>query len=204
MTFGIECVLRYKCFAQAADLWSRIAATHPALADQHVYLYDEGRIRFADVQASMQQKPMDDFSVEFASGEIFFAQVANHRLARLEFAGVVNSVADADSWLSALLHEPDFIQARIYAQDYDHWQNATNPIVYESAGRSISGLKLISNGLSYPLAGQAIDISGNPGRSILRSGYIESVGSVMWLGNGFWDALGRPAPDCVEHARASR
>lgn len=40
-----------------------------------------------------------------------------------------------------------------------------------------------------------VDTSRNPGRSVLRTGYIESVGSTMWLGSAFWQALNRAQPD---------
>lgn len=35
-----------------------------------------------------------------------------------------------------------------------------------------------------------IDTSRNPGRNVLRQGYIEAIGSTMWLGNLFWERVG--------------
>jgi len=191
---SVECVLRYKSFPRAADLWSLLATTHPERAGDMVDIGGD-EIRLEDVHAEFLGTEGDDFSVEFAGGEIFFAQVANHKLARLELSNVVTSVADADSWLSALLVDPNFVQARLYDHDYSYWQNATDPIQYEGSGRSMAGLPMISNGLSYPMNQDIVDISGNPGRSVLRMGYIESVGAVMWLGEGLWKTLGRPTPE---------
>ena len=49
---------------------------------------------------------------------------------------------------------------------------------------------MVSNGLPFPLEQQIIDISNNPGRWELKQGYIESVGSTMWLGEQFWNKTG--------------
>jgi hypothetical protein len=29
----------------------------------------------------------------------------------------------------------------------------------------------------------------------MQKGYVEAIGSVMWFGTGFWQAMGRPKPD---------
>ena len=47
-----------------------------------------------------------------------------------------------------------------------------------------------ANGLRYPLEQEIIDTSSNPGRRVLRKGYIEAVGAVMWLGESFWRLCG--------------
>lgn len=45
-----------------------------------------------------------------------------------------------------------------------------------------------SNGLPPPLEQLVVDTSGNPGRRVLREGFVEAVGAVMWLGPSFWPA----------------
>jgi len=83
-----------------------------------------------------------------------------------------------------------FIQAWVSDVEYDFWQNATDPLEYEGSGRSLSGLPMRSNELPPPLDQMEVDISGNPGRNVPRQGYIEAIGSTMWLGNLFWDRVG--------------
>lgn len=83
-----------------------------------------------------------------------------------------------------------FIQAWVSEVEYDFWQNATDPLEYECVGRPLSGLPMKSNGLPPPLDEMEIDTSGNPGRNVLRQGYIEAIGSTMWLGNPFWERAG--------------
>jgi hypothetical protein len=57
--------------------------------------------------------------------------VANHRLDRLELVDVVASIEDADLWLSNLVGDPIFIQARVYDKEFDYWQNASDRLQYE-------------------------------------------------------------------------
>jgi hypothetical protein len=47
-----------------------------------------------------------------------------------------------------------------------------------------------SNGLPFPLEQRVIDTSQNPGRRVLRDGYVEAIGSVMWFGEPFWRLTG--------------
>lgn len=92
--------------------------------------------------------------------------------------------------IGPLLGAEGFIQAWVCDVEYDFWQNATDPLEYECGGRSLAGLPMKSNGLPPPLDQMEIDTSGNPGRNVLRQGYIEAIGSAMWLGNLFWERVG--------------
>lgn len=96
-----------------------------------------------------------------------------------------------DAWVSPFLNEPDFVQAWVSDVEYDHWQNASDPIEYAAVGRDYGHLPLRSNGLPFPLEQQVVDTSANPGRWTMRAGYIEAVGSTMWLGGHFWHAVGK-------------
>jgi hypothetical protein len=89
-----------------------------------------------------------------------------------------------------ILSVEGFIQAWVSDVEYDFWQNATDPLEYECLGRPLSGLPMKSNGLPPPLDQLEIDTSGNPGRTVLRQGYIEAIGSTMWLGKRFWERVG--------------
>lgn len=96
-----------------------------------------------------------------------------------------------DAWVSPFLGDTRFVQAWITDAEYDFWQNASQILEYEAVGKPFRHLPLISNGLPPPLQGQNIDTSSNPGRTIIRQGYIEAVGSKMWLGQLFWAAVQR-------------
>jgi len=91
-----------------------------------------------------------------------------------------------DEWAGPFSKLPDFVMAWVADREYEYWQNASDPLSYNVLGKSYAGLPTMSNGLAYPLEQQVIDTSRNPGRRILREGYIEVVGAVMWLGEPFW------------------
>lgn len=83
-----------------------------------------------------------------------------------------------------------FVQACVSNSEYSFWQNAADPLQYQAAGKSVAGLSMISNGLPKPLQKQVIDTTTNPGRRVLRNGYIEMIGRIMWFGQGFWSRVG--------------
>jgi hypothetical protein len=100
-----------------------------------------------------------------------------------------------DEWLAPFAQSAGFIQARVSDVDFDLWQNAEDPIQYEAVGRDFRALPMVSNGLPPPLTKEVIDISRNPGRRILRDGYVEAVGLRMWLGRLFRERAGNPSAE---------
>ncbi|MBY4629956.1 hypothetical protein [Rhizobium croatiense] len=97
---------------------------------------------------------------------------------------------DWELWAAPFVISPHFVQAWIADVEYDKWQNAEDPIIYQAANRDYSSLPMRSNGLPPPVEQMVVDISHNPGRWSLRSGYVEAVGSVMWLSDIFWSYVG--------------
>lgn len=102
-----------------------------------------------------------------------------------------------DDWVANFLPAKEFVQAWTSNVDYDRWQNATDPLQYEAAGRSYDDLPMKSNELPPPLEQMEIDISANPARHILRPGYVEAIGSTMWLGPLFWEHVGSDRKDIL-------
>jgi hypothetical protein len=100
------------------------------------------------------------------------------------------AVSSWDQWVSPFLGRPDFVQAWVADKEYDYWQNAIDPLEYTSVGRDMTGLKMKSNGQPYPLEQQIVDTSQNPGRWEFRKGYMEAIGSPMWIGDNLWRAIG--------------
>jgi hypothetical protein len=107
------------------------------------------------------------------------------------------SAVSWESWVKPFFAEESFIQAWVSDVEYDHWQNAKDPLEYEAAGRSYRHLPTKLNGLPPPLEQLEIDTSKNPGRWSLQSGYIEAIGSTMWLGALFWKHVGENRKDAL-------
>ncbi|HEX4158051.1 MAG TPA: hypothetical protein VHY79_06220 [Rhizomicrobium sp.] len=95
-----------------------------------------------------------------------------------------------DQWVAPFLGCPNFVQAWVADTEYNYWQNAEDTMLYTSAGRDMSGLKLKSNGQHYPSERVIVDTSENPGRWEFRQGYIEAIGSPIWIGENLWRAIG--------------
>ncbi|MHA6896974.1 hypothetical protein ACQUJT_23280 [Ralstonia pseudosolanacearum] len=106
-----------------------------------------------------------------------------------------NAAGEWKEWVEAFAWKNGFIQGWVSDVEYNHWQNARDPAKYEIAGRDFSNLPMRSNGLPPPLERLEIDTSKNPGRRVLRSGYVEAVGSRMWLGDLFWKNVGKNGED---------
>ncbi|MBX5050750.1 hypothetical protein [Rhizobium lentis] len=130
--------------------------------------------------------------VETSSLIFSYGAVADcdHCFLKIEETSAGASV-DWDLWVAPFLVSPHFVQAWVADVEYDKWQNAEDLIIYKAANRDYSALPMRSNGLPPPLQQMVVDISHNPGRWLLRSGYVEAVGSVMWLSDIFWSYVGR-------------
>lgn len=114
---------------------------------------------------------------------------------------IAGSAVSWEAWVKPFLAVDRFVQAWVSDVQYDYWQNAKDPLEYDAAGRSYSHLPTKSNGLPPPLEQMEIDTSNNPGRWSLQFGYVEAVGSVMWLGKSFWLIVGESHRDALLSAR---
>jgi hypothetical protein len=113
-------------------------------------------------------------------------------LSFVQVNGCVTDDEDASGWLSPLLSLEPFVHARVYDREYEFWQNASDPLQYEVRGRSLEGVKIFRNqNLNYDF----VDTSSNPGRRVMRDGYIEALGHIMWLSPKFWEKVGRSILD---------
>lgn len=95
-----------------------------------------------------------------------------------------------EDWVAPFWSVDRFVQAWVSDIEFDFWQNATSILEYELAGKSYDKLPLKSNGLPFPLEEMEIDVSLNSGRWLFKTGFIESIGSMMWFGRLFWKCVG--------------
>ncbi|WP_155632713.1 hypothetical protein [Burkholderia cepacia] len=103
---------------------------------------------------------------------------------------IANAAGDWGRWVVPFAALSGFVQAWIVDVEYNYWQNVKDPLEYEVANRDFSGLPMKSNGLPAPLDQLEVDTSKNPGRWILRAGYVEAIGATMWLSDLFWMKVG--------------
>jgi len=116
--------------------------------------------------------------------------VGNYHLDFFEIESAVAPSISWDEWVAEFTSNHNFVMAWVVDSEYDHWQNAKDPLQYTATGKSCTHLPMNSNGLPYPMERKVIEISANPGRWNFRDGYIEVVGATMWLGIPFWALTG--------------
>jgi len=159
-----------------------------AISLRDVRLY--GRpIPFSRIATSLERDKRDTFFVTAEGFEIHLTSVRNHHFNGLSIKSDQPLGANWDKWLFELLNE-HFVFAWVADAEYDFWQNAADPLQFRAHGRPWEHLPKTSNGLPPPLERIVVDISQNPGRRTLRRGFIEAVGSQMWLGERFWGLTG--------------
>lgn len=125
------------------------------------------------------------FLIDAPGGRRFhLAAIGNHGLSIFSAEGLA---CDEELALAEhLVGDRLLITARFFDPEYERWQNASDPLEYQVAGRSLAGLRLRSNELPPPLTQDIVDTSTNPGRRVLRDGYVEAIAHRMWLGGEFW------------------
>lgn len=188
----IEIVLSGKPYSEAFKIWDVLTSNYELeRAEEKVVDGFSGKvINFADVSEYLLKKKADSFFIELNEGSIEFSYISDLDFSRLDIKNLASSKESAEKWVSQILNEPAFVQARLYDIGYDRWQNMEDIAYYESEGRDHSNLPKKSNGLPFPLESEVIDISGNPGRWELKQGYIESIGSTMWVNKNLLANLG--------------
>ena len=192
MTIQVEAVFKGKPYSMACELWDIIASVHThELGEVEVKDGFNGKsMSFRDVSRYLSSARADSFFIELLGGSIEYSYVADLDFSRLDIKNIASSKNEAESWVSPIIGEPHFVQARLYDREYDLWQNMEDISFYESEGRDYSQLVTSSNGLPFPLEAEVIDISENPGRWTLKHGYIESIGSTMWVSKDLLTTLG--------------
>lgn len=143
-----------------------------------------------NVDALIKNGKNPHFGITVSGMEFHYSHVRNFDHSLLWIRHAVQDVDDAWSWVSPFASSTAFRQAWVYDDKYNYWQNAQDPLEYTAEGRSCAGLPMKSNGLPPPLGQMVIDTSVNPGRRVIRRGYVEAVASVMWLGSKFWTLTG--------------
>lgn len=96
----------------------------------------------------------------------------------------------AEDWARHFVADSALVMGWYADYEYHYWQNAEDFLEYRAAGRSVDGLPTKRRDLPPPLNDLIIDTSNNPGRSILRNGFVEVVASTMWLSDKFWKLAG--------------
>ncbi|MCB2156346.1 hypothetical protein KQI84_15845 [bacterium] len=190
MTYSIHIITDFMGL-QLLEVWSRLQDNLSNRLDEHAVVRLEGRkVALNRVTSRLEKWNKSHFDLSVDEGEISYSHVWNRAHSFIEMEGLVGTPADAESWVSPFFDSPTFMQSWVYDSVYSYWQNAFDPLQYTSEGRNFDDLPMKSNGLPFPLEQRIIDTSNNPGRRVIRNGYVEAVGGTMWIGPMFMEKVG--------------
>lgn len=129
--------------------------------------------------------------------EIHYSNIrnGNHSLLWIIKKDVNDLRFDFEEFCNIFIAEYTILQAWYANREYKHWQNEDDIRIYTRDYGDVSHLKLIDNGSPYPLNKTIIDISNNPGRRVIKDGYVDAVSSKMFIGEDFWDRVGTKKED---------
>jgi hypothetical protein len=147
-------------------------------------------VNFSDISRRLGELKKSNFLITRGEIEFILASLANFNLDFLSVRVPERKYAFWDTWANIFFAQNYFVMAWIADANYEFWQNAEDLLEYSAQGMPHQHLPKKSNGLPAPLERIIVDTSNNPGRRILKNGYIEAVGSVVWLGDRFWQLIG--------------
>jgi len=150
-----------------------------------VYDINDELVSFEEIGRLIKLRGKPYFGIKGDLLEFDLTVVGTFRHDAIRINGAPDS--DWDGWVQQLKNVGRFVQAFLVNREYDFWQNAEDPLQYRTRGKICEGLQMKSNGLPFPLEQQVVDTSENPGRRVLHEGFIEAIGSPMWLSDRFWE-----------------
>jgi|HubBroStandDraft_6_1064221.scaffolds.fasta_scaffold204092_2 hypothetical protein len=183
----------------ALDAFETALSRH-GMARAPFRLYGSEPLGLEEVRESLKRSRRNAFHMVGEDFDFRLGVVANYNLSfvLIKSTGFLN--IPWDDFAAELISKDGFISAWVVDSEYDHWQNAKDPLEYDAVGKPYGHLPLKSNGLPYPLKGQIIDTSSNSGRWLFHNSYIEAVAAVMWLGEPFWKLTGARKEDVLSSA----
>jgi hypothetical protein len=143
-------------------------------------------VHLTSLPSKLEKSNRNTFNLIGQGFEFLLGSVRHYHLDFLQIKSANAPSRPWDEWVGEFSTNPNFVMAWVVDSEYDYWQNAEDPLQYTSVGKSYAHLPMKSNRQPYPVEKEIIDTSINPGRWCFRDGYIEAVGSVMWLGAPFW------------------
>lgn len=174
----------------ASSLWTLVSGRMGEIS--RVLLFGR-EVALKDLPKQLVRKGNHAFTIEFGSERIEFSTLAtwNHQVVRI-ISDQWSRCVPGDLVRSLSGHFVSFVEATFYDWNYYYWQNATDLLEYRDSNIDIATLKLKQNGLPPPLDSLVVDTSENPSRRVLRQGYVEMVGSPMWISQAFFESQCRP------------
>ncbi|MEL4393844.1 hypothetical protein [Shewanella algae] len=174
------------------NIWTALEPILRGHEDIDSFLLYGKKVKASKFPAEFKKLKGKAFNIESEQFSFHLATVTNYQHIALQIeAKTVHEEEWWSEWVNELVILDGFVQAWLVDSEFDYWQNATDPIEYESKGKSYDGLPMKSNGLPPPLEQLEIDTSHNLGLRKLCDGYVEAIGAHMWLSESFLNLVGK-------------
>lgn len=185
----LRMIYKYKPKIEYASLWINLCSIlkEEGLLSKKYEIID--KLRTVD-QIEVLLSKGESFIIE---DEIFSFSCSSPfagKLQQLIITKKTNMQRHWDKWVKKLSEGNIFVYAWRYDTEYIFWQNDTQIDTYQLMGKPYGHLPTRASGMPLPCAQIEIDTSRNPGRNVFKTGYVEAVGSTMWLGEDFFALTG--------------
>lgn len=208
MALGLQVVLTERPYTNSAELWQ--------LANFAEWLNKTEGLSKVKVNHSLRQSKLENvvktlrlsnkpslFHVDHPTEPpqktigMTYRQLTDWGISHLIIRGFDRLIEQRQQWLPRVLQEPSFVFCRLMDSQFNRVQNMETIRRYESEGIDHSHLPKIHNGKPEPFSETIIDTSVNPGYWCFKKGYIEAVGSEMWLGKHFFERVNLTPDDVL-------
>lgn len=186
----LRIIYQYESLEECADIWISLCS----ILQQENLLserYDIDEIEFQPInEVEKILRKETNFSINDQRFSFSYGAVWAGKLHQLIIAQQQSEKVNWDVWIEKLSNNGLFVNAWKFDNDYIYWQNNKNIESYKWNRKSYEHLPMKPSGDPLPFAQTVIDTSKNPGRNVFRTGYVEAVGSTMWLGDEFFSLTG--------------
>lgn len=176
---------------EPTQLWGKIADILDNMGDRDPLTLYGKKVNTLKLLAEIKKLRGKAFHIENDFFVFHMATVTNFEQILLQIESKQSTGDWWCCWVDEFIKLKGFIQAWIVDSEFNYWQNASDPIEYESRGKSYEGLPMKSNGLPPPLEQLEIDTSNNVGLRKLCDGYVEAIGAKMWFSDRFLSLIGK-------------
>ncbi|MBL4614757.1 MAG: hypothetical protein JKY27_07785 [Magnetovibrio sp.] len=148
------------------------------------------KLKIDKLCATILRQGEDYFGVEGERLGYDFSEIKYQNYNLLSIKDQLIGQVDWSLWVARLAQVQGFIQAFYEDNDYAFWQHEKDINWYETFNHPHDHLRKRKGKGPPPFDKLIIAVEDNPGRYVVRNGFVEAVAAEMWLGPEFWARTG--------------
>lgn len=185
----IRVIYKYRSIVEYVDLWNVLChiLKEEGLLSEKYEIVD--KLRTID-QIEKALDKGESFIIEDHLFSFFCSSPSAGKLQQLIIKEKQSMKVNWDLWIEKLSNFGVFVYAWQGDREFSFWQNNDNIESYKWSKKAYESLPTKISGDPFPLPQIIIDTSKNSGREIFKTGYVEAIGSTMWIGDEFFPLTG--------------